>query len=278
LEIKEFFTSTFFTIMIGISATIVVLIYFRIFQYNLFSNIAQKIMEKKIAALKNHYIICGVGRVGLQVAEELSLEKVDFVVIDKDPAKIDLCKKRGWLCIRGDSAVQEEVLKEAGIERAKALIIAIDKDADAVFVAVTAKSINPHIFIIARAASEEVASKLEKVGVERIAMPYKIGGYHMANMALRPTVVDFIDVLIDSKHQEMVVEELPVKPESSLVNRSIGEAIDSQRTNVIVLTIKKADKSCLVHPTPEIRLASGDKLILLGTRENIELVRKHYGL
>ncbi len=233
-------------------------------------------MNKKISEQKDHFIICGFGRVGYQIAEELAQEKANFVVIDKDPEKIRACEEKGWLCLLGDSSAQEEILKKAGVDKAKALIIAIDKDADAVFVAVTAKSINPNLFIIARASSQEVASKLEKVGVERVALPYKIGGYHMANIALRPAVVDFLDVIVDSKHQEMVVEELEIKPNSPLQNQKIGEKFDHGKINVIILTVKKADKSCLVHPTPDVKLESGDKLILLGTKESIELARRNY--
>lgn len=278
MNLKEFFTGTFFTVMIALSATILVLIYLRIFQYKLFSNLKRRLMDNKISQLKNHFIICGCGRVGHQIAEEFSREKVPFVVIDRDREKIKTCEKRGWLCLLGDSAASEEILRNAKIDTAKGLIIAIDKDADAVFVAVTAKSLNPSLFIIARASSSEVASKLEKVGVERIALPYKIGGYHMANIALRPAVVDFLDVVVDGKHQEMVVEELEIKQDASLLGKSVGNTIDYNKTNVVVLAVKKSDLSCLVHPTPDVILEKGDKIILLGAKANIELVRREHGL
>lgn len=227
-------------------------------------------MEKKIKDLKDHFIICGVGRVGSQVAEELYHEEVPFMVTDRDPQKIKQCVEKGFLCILGDAAVGEEVLKKAQIEKAKGLIITIGQDADAVFVAVTAKSLNPNLFIVARASSTETASKLEKVGVERIALPYQIGGYHMANMALRPGVVDFLDVIVDSKHQEMVVEELEVKPDSPFSGKPVNNHFNREKTKTVVLAIKKSDQSCIINPTSDIILKTGDKLILLGTKKEIE--------
>lgn len=275
--LREFFTGTFFTVMIALSATIFVFIYFKIFQERILKKIKRRIMDRKISKIKNHFIICGFGRVGQQIAEELSHEKVPFVVIEKDPARVKIGEEKGWYILLGDSSVQEEMLKKARVDKARGLIIAIDKDADAVFVAVTAKSLNPNLFIIARASSPEEASKLEKVGVERVALPYKIGGYHMANMALRPSVVDFLDVVVDSEHQEMVVEELEVKENSLLLGQSVGNNFNCQNKNIVILAIKKADKSALIHPTSDVTLEKNDKIILLGTKIDIESIRRKYG-
>lgn len=234
-------------------------------------------MEKKIQGLKNHFIVCGFGRVGSQVAEELYHEKVPFVVTDRDPQKVQKCLQKGWLCILGDAAVGEEVFKKARIDQAKGLLITIGNDADAVFAAVTAKSLRPDLFIVARASSPETASKLEKVGVERVALPYQIGGYHMANMALRPGVVDFLNVIVDTKHQEMVVEEVEVGSDSPLLGKPIDRHFDRTRSNIVVLAIKKPDQSCIVNPSPDIILKQGDKLILLGTKKALLAVRREYG-
>ncbi|MCX6807168.1 MAG: NAD-binding protein [Candidatus Berkelbacteria bacterium] len=234
-------------------------------------------MEKQISNLKDHFIICGFGRVGMQIAEELYHEKVPFVVVDRDPEKIKKSIDKGWLGIIGDAAVGEDSLKKAQISRAKGLIIAIGEDADAVFVAVTAKSLRSDLFIIARASSTEVASKLEKVGVERVALPYQIGGYHMANMALRPEVVDFLDVVVDSKHREMVVEELNIGAGSKLDGAQVDNHFNRSKTGVVILAIKNPDKSCIINPTPDIILKQKDKLILLGTKEDVDQMRGIYG-
>lgn len=276
MDLKEIFSNTFFTVIIAISAMIFVLIYMRILQYRLSRIFRRKFMEKQISELKDHFIICGFGRVGTQVAEELFHEKVPFVVADREPTRIQKCQEKGWLGILGDAAIGEEVLKKAQIERAKCLIIAIGQDADTVFVAVTAKSLNPNVYIVARASSTEVGSKLEKVGVERIALPYQIGGYHMANMALRPGVVDFLDVIVDSKHKEMVVEELNVDSNSKLVGEEIDNHFNRHKTSTVILAIKKPDQSCIINPTPNIILKDRDKLILLGTKEGIEKIRREY--
>lgn len=274
MNLKNFFTSTFFAAIIAISAILVVYTYFRIFHFRFSEEFKRRFMEKKIKNLKDHFIVCGFGRVGSQIAEELKEEKVPFVVIDRDPEKARRCQDEDFLSIQGDAAIGEETLKKAQIEKAKGLIIAIGQDADAVFVAVTAKSLNPQVFVVARASTRETASKLEKVGVERVALPYQIGGYHMAQLALRPGVVDFLDVIISSKHQEMVVEEIEVKPESILVNKELATYLSRKKANAIILAIKRPDQSCLLNPTSDVVLKTNDKLIFLGTKEQIEAVKK----
>lgn len=270
MGLKEFFQSTFFAVVIGLSALIVTLVYLRKFHFQISSHLRRRFMEKEIRKLENHFIVSGFGRVGSQVALELSHEKVPFVVIDRDPQRIEECKEKGFLSILGDAAIGEDVLKKAQIEKAKGLIIALGQDADALFVAVTAKSLNPSLFIVARASTEEGASKLEKVGVERVVLPYQIGGYHMANLALRPAVVDFLDLLVDTKHKELVAEEIEVKEEVKDLEDFLGQ----KKTNVVVLAIKKPDQSCLVNPRLQTILKVGDKLILLGTKEELEEIKK----
>jgi len=235
-------------------------------------------MEKTIQTLKDHFIVCGFGRVGSQVAEELFHERVPFVVTEREPSRVKKCQEKGYLCLLGDAAVGEEVLEKAGAKKAKCLIITVGTDAEALFIAVTAKSLNPELFIVARASSPEGASKLEKVGVERVALPYQIGGYHMANMALRPGVVDFLDIIVDTKHQEMVVEELEVQKNSPLFGTNVERHFNHNKNNqVVVLAIKKPDQSCIVNPGPDIILKDGDKLVLLGTKQSLIKVRSEYG-
>jgi len=278
MNIKGFFTNTFFTITIALSATVLVFAYLKILHHHLKTALKRRHMNKKIQNLKSHFVICGFGRVGGQIAEELFHENIPFVVTDRDPERIRKCKEKNWLCILGDAAIGEETLKKANIQQARGVIIAIGNDADALFVAVTAKSLNPKLFIVARASSPEGASKLEKVGVERVALPYQIGGYHMANMALRPGVVDFLNVIVDTKHQEMVVEEIEVGLNSPLLGKELDEHFDRRKKDVVVLAIKRADKSCIINPSPDIILNQGDKLILLGTKKALLEVRSEYGV
>ena len=275
--LKEFFSNTFFTIVIAISATILILIYLKIIHYHVKEGFKRRYMERQIDNLKEHFIICGFGRVGSQIAEEFNHEKVAFIVIDKDPEKIAECKEKGYLHILGDAAVGDEVLKKAKIEKAKGLIIAIGNDADAVFIVLTAKALNEKLFTIARASSMEGASKLEKLGIDRVALPYQIGGYHMANMALRPGVVDFLDIIVDSKHKEMVAEEVEILAHSSLIGNDVGSHFNRSKTDIAVLAVRKKDGSCIINPTSDIILSEGDKLILLGTKEQIERIRREYG-
>jgi voltage-gated potassium channel len=274
---KEFFTNTFFTAVIAISATLMVAFYFLRWHRRLWAEIKRRYMEKKIQSLTNHFIVCGFGRVGSQVAEELYHEGVPFVVTEKEPSRVKQCLRKGWFCLLGDAAKEEKVLQKAGIERAKGLIITFGDDAEVLFVAVTAKAINPKLFIVARASSVEGASKLEQVGVDRIALPYKIGGYHMANMALRPGVVDFLDVIVDTRRKEMVVEELEINQKSPLVGQSLTH-FGQKSGNVVVLAIKREDGSCLINPTSDIILKEGDRLILLGAEQELNEIRRRYGV
>ena len=162
-------------------------------------------MQNKISKLKDHYIVCGFGRVGKQVCEDLEHSKVDFLIIDRDQREIKLAQSKGYLYVEEDPTL-EISLEKANIKQAKALISCLGQDTDNLFVTLTARSLNPNIYIVTRANEEENVNKFEKAGANRVAIPYQIGGYHMATMALRPAVLDFLDVIVDSRHQELEVE------------------------------------------------------------------------
>ncbi|PIP21684.1 MAG: hypothetical protein COX39_01640 [Candidatus Nealsonbacteria bacterium CG23_combo_of_CG06-09_8_20_14_all_40_13] len=180
---RDFFSNTFFIVTIAISATIITLTYLISFRTRIWESFLRRKMEKEIASLKGHYILCGLGRVGHQIAAELMKAKVPFVVIDRED-KSELCRKSKYLYINADAARDDGAFRQAEIAKAKAVIIAAGDDADCVFMAVAARSINPSINLIARASSHEGADKLRKLGVNKISMPHIIGGKHMADLAL----------------------------------------------------------------------------------------------
>lgn len=231
----------------------------------------RKKMQHKIGNLKDHYIVCGFGRVGRQVCEEIFNSKAEFLIVDKDPAEIRKAEKLGYPVLCSDPTV-EESLVHAGVTRAKSLITCLGQDTDNLFVTLTARSLNPNIYIVTRANEEENTSKFEKAGANRVAIPYQIGGYHMATMALRPAVLDFLDVIVDSRHEELEVEELEIPNNSFMIGKKISEELARNKTGVTVLAINKNDGSSKVNPKGDEQIHLGDKLIVMGNRKQLDKV------
>ncbi len=266
-----------FTIILIISGISVVAFTIRWFteyviEGRLRGTIMRRQIDKKIKKLKNHYIICGLGRVGDQVAEEFSGEGISFVAIDKKTSRFLKCKKNKWLYIEGDAS-DEEVLKNAGIERAKGLVSVVGGDVDNVFITLTARSLAPDLFIVARANNEDAVPKLEKAGADRVAKPYRIGGYHMATMALRPDVVDFLDAMVDTKHEELQIGEIIIPFSSRVVGEQLGKYLSRRKTGVAILAINKKDGSSYVNPTGDTIIKGGEKLIIMGTKNGLEVLK-----
>ncbi len=227
-----------------------------------------KIMNS-VKKMEGHYIVCGYGRVGTQVADELEHDKADFVIIDRDQNEVRKATERGYNAICMDPTL-EESLQKVGIEKAKALISCLGQDTDNLFVTLTARSLNADLYIVARANFEENIPKFEKGGANRVATPYQIGGYHMATMALRPGVLDFLDVIVDSRHDELEVEEIEIPKTSFLVGKTIAGAISRDRTGVTILAINRKDGSTKINPLGTELLHQGDKLIVMGNRNQLE--------
>lgn len=231
----------------------------------------KKKMAKAIEKMKDHYIVCGYGRVGKQVAQELKDEGVEFVVVDRNPVETYDATKGGMVTVEGDP-IKEDTLKQAGIANAKSLLAALGDDTDNLFLTLTARSLNPDLYIVARASEEENVSKLEKAGADKVALPYQIGGYHMAAVALRPAVVDFLDVIVDGKHTELQIEEINVEKGSKLIGLPMGEYLSKKKTGATVLAVNKADGVSKINPDGNEIVHRGDQLIVMGTRAQLEQI------
>lgn len=232
-----------------------------------------KKMEKTLRNLSGHYIICGFGRVGHQVASELSQEHAEFVVIERDLNLIEGCERIGYPCIAGD-ATDEDTLKRAGILNAKGLIVCLGEDSDSVMTVVTARSMSKDIFIVARANNEGTASKLLKIGANRVVSPQHIGGFRMASFALNPTVADFIDDLQDLSNKEVRIDDVIVPAHSPVAGHTIAERLSNRNYGVTVLAIHKQDGEAIINPTGDVLVDAGDRLILLGTKDRLENMLK----
>jgi voltage-gated potassium channel len=219
-------------------------------------------MKNRIAHLKNHYILCGYGRVGQEIAEILAEEKADFVIIDKSREAIAQAEMDNHLYVMADAA-GDEALKEAGIDRAKGLIVAMGNDADSTYVILSARQLNPHIFIEARVSAPEAEGKLKRAGADRIVSPYSIGARRMAMVALQP---DFIDV-VSFKGHELHLENLTVAAGSPLVGSNIGDA--RKRSNAVILAVNKSSGLLVANPPDAEKLEAGDSIIAMGTRDEL---------
>ncbi len=230
-------------------------------------------VKAKLAKMDNHYIVCGLGRVGAQVMEELSDEGVHFVGIDRDEERVKEAIAAGYTAFVGDSS-HEDVLKSAGIERARGLVASLGDDSSNLFVTLAARQLNPGIFIVARANKEENKQRLRRAGADKIAMPYQIGGYHMATMMIRPNVVDVLEILSSNKGTELQVEELVIPQGSKLVGERLA-VLSHHKIGATILAINSNDGASKVNPSGAEVLYAGDKLILMGTRAQLEGVTEY---
>ena len=229
-------------------------------------------VEKKIAALRNHYIICGYGRIGSLICRELAVHNIDFVVIENNAGLIENLEQDRILHLPLD-ATEEESLINAGLMHARGLVTAVKSDADNVFITLTARGIEPNIFIVARASEEKNEAKLEKAGASRVVSPYLIGGKRMAQVLIRPTVVDFIDIAMMEGSIGLQMEEAHVKPGSNLIGKNLIESNLRRDFGVIIVLIKKKNGDMKFNPMPTETLDENDVIVVLGKSEDMKRMR-----
>ncbi len=225
-------------------------------------------MNERIEGLKDHYIVCGYGRVGREVTLHIKENQVPFVVIEKDQASVDAAIEEDCLCIRGD-VTSDEVLKRAGIEKARALIASVGQDVDNVYVTLSARGFRSDIFIAARASNDDSERKLKRAGANRVIFPERLGGRRMAMTALRPWVVDFIDTTVYSHHKEFSLEAIRIREDSPLVGLTVREG---QQTSggAVILALKKKDGLLIPHPPMTMSLDRDDEVVVIGTAEQLK--------
>jgi len=224
-------------------------------------------VEKKIQALKDHYIICGYGRIGKHICNLIARE-LPFVVIENDPAVIEEIEADGFLSIEGD-ATNEEVLIKAGIERARGLVTVLRSDADNVYITLTARSLNPRIFIMARADDEKVLKRLRQAGANKVFSPYLIGARRMALALLRPAVTDFLELATPEINLELQLEEVRLHSKSPLIGKDLVSSRIREISGAIILAVKKLSGEMVFNPPPNYVLEAGDILIALGERKGL---------
>jgi voltage-gated potassium channel len=232
----------------------------------------RKKLEKRIAALAHHFIICGYGRIGRIISSELADDKIPFVVVEQDAKAVEQLQKNSYLWLQMD-ATSEEALLAAGIKRAKGLVTALPSDAHNVFITLTAKGLRPDIFILSRASDHGNEDKLKRAGATRVVSPYLIGGRRMAQVLKRPTVVDFIDIAMMESNLGLMMEEAKIGPESQLIGKNIMASNLRRDFGVIVVAIKKMSDEMIFNPGPGETLEAGDVIVVLGKMEHLERMR-----
>jgi voltage-gated potassium channel len=225
-------------------------------------------IRRRVKKLQDHYIICGYGRLGKIIARQLSNAGIPLVVVESEPEVIANLEGQGYSFVAGD-ATREEVLQEAGIERAKGLVAVLHTDAGNVYITLTARSLNPRLFIVARGEEPGSQQKLLRAGADKVESPYEMGGRKMAHTILRPTVTTLMDLAMQ-EGVEWSMEEIAVNPSSPLVGVPIIDAGIRKDLNVIVVAMKRGDGTLLFNPTPQTVLQGGDTLIMVGMRHNLE--------
>jgi len=230
--------------------------------------IGRRRLEKQIEALKDHYIVCGCGRMGSIICRELKARPVPFVVIEKDEEAIQKVEPEGFLYILGD-ATDEGTLRRAGIERAKGIICVLRSDADNVYVVLTARELNRDIYILARAGEEGSEKKLLSAGADKVISPFHIGAMRMAHAILRPAVWDFIEMTTLDKTMDLAIEEIKICEGCRFEGETLRESNIRRYFDAIIIAIKKPQGEMIFNPDPDYRMTRGDVLITLGKRSDL---------
>jgi len=222
---------------------------------------------RAIEALRDHVVICGFGRLGRAVAEQLAASRTAFVVIDPDASAQAECEARGWLGMAG-SALDDDTLHAAGIARARALVAAIGSDADNVFIALSAHEHNPALRIHARAETEEGVRRLRQAGASQVISPHQLGGARIANAIVRPGVVEFLELSDVGTSLEIDLEEVQLGERSAACGVRLRD-LAARGVRVSVVAIKRGDEALRLQPGPDDELCAGDRVVALGDRENL---------
>jgi voltage-gated potassium channel len=223
--------------------------------------------SRKMSKLRDHFIICGAGRVGSHLIRSLRAVDGVFVVIESDQRKVEALMDLGVPVLLRDATL-EETLMEAGVKHARGLATCLPDDADNVYVVLTARDLNPNIHIVARAAEEQAENKLIRAGANRVVAPTIIGGHRMAMALTKPAVGDFLDS-VTANHLELGFEQLEVDPVSSLVDRKLSETVIRSELNIVIVSIRRDDGEIIFNPSGESKIEGGDMLIAIGNPESL---------
>jgi voltage-gated potassium channel len=226
-------------------------------------------MERVLSEIQDHIIVCGYGRMGRLVCQEFSTAGLPFVIVDRLATLLETFDVPHGIALVGD-ATSDDVLKRAGVDRARALLALAASDADNLYITMSARLLNEKLFIVARSGDEEAEKKLLRGGASRVILPYVIGGQRVAQTILRPSVMDFIELATRSEHMELQIEQTQVEVGSTLAGRAIKDTTIRQELGIIIVAVKKADDKMTFNPEGTVVIEPGDTLITLGHRQQLD--------
>ena len=234
-------------------------------------------MRRHIEEMSGHTVVAGFGRVGGLVCDDLAAAEVSFVVIERSPEKVADIERRGFLYVTGD-ATEEEVLREAGLERAKTLVTAMPSDAETVFITLTARQMSPGVMIVARAEQPSTLKKLRQAGANHVVLPAAIGANRIVSLLTNPTAVEFAELVTQRSRLAIEMDDIPVKPGNPLEGKTLRDADIGRLTGVIVIAIKRVDGRVEFPPSGDEPFALGDSIVILGRRSNLEQFRRQFAI
>ena len=233
-------------------------------------------MESRLEKLSGHLVVCGFGRMGRLAAEEFAAAGLPFVVVDREAKVHEGFAMPHGIALVGD-ATADDVLRRAGVDRARALVTSAASDADNLFITMSARLLNERLFIVARAEGEGTEVKLRRAGASRVVSPYNIGGHRVAQAVLRPNAMDFIELATRAGHLELQIEEVEIQAGSALVGHSLKTSPIRSELGIIAVAIKKPGSKMAFNPAPEAVLEKGDVLITLGHRQQLDRLEEMAG-
>jgi len=232
-------------------------------------------MTREIEALRDHYVLCGFGRGGATVARQLRHEGVPIVIIDDIPESLERARRDGFLVVEGD-ATDDATLRAAGLGRARGIITTVDSDASNVYVILSARTINPDLFVVARANQAGAEERLIRAGANRVVSPYAMAGHRLAGLALRPRVVDFVDAALSHGDLAFALEEVTVTADGSITGRTVGD-LREQGIHTLAVVRESGGESAEydANPAPDRPLLAGESLIVSGSAATLAWLREH---
>jgi voltage-gated potassium channel len=230
--------------------------------------LSERRRQRAIEQLNDHFIICGYGRVGQRVAEELRAARTPYIVVDRSDQAIEAAREHGDLMIEGD-ATHDDELRRAGLERARGLVVASDDDADNLYITLSARHARPDLQIVARASDEDARKKLELAGADRVVMPYTAAGRTMANLVLKPQVSDFLETVATSTGPDLHLAEIEIDARCPSAGKSIRDLRIRHETGAIIVALRKKDGTFDTTPEPEARVEAGDVIVGVGTGDEL---------
>lgn len=225
-------------------------------------------MEKRASKLRNHFIVCGYGRMGKVICEELNSKKLDFLIIENNDEKISIIADLGYVYIEGD-ATADETLEKAEINNAQGLVAVLSNDSDNLFVTMSSRTLNPNLFITSRCSVDQNVSKMKRAGANKVINPYVAGGHKMAELLMTPYVEDTVEITAPEHNIDLLIEEISVENINQFKGVTIRESQIRENYQLLIVGVIDREGKTSLNPDPDFRMSQDSKLLLLGEKESM---------